>query len=332
MAKNDKWRRVEAALSGASVDRIPFAFWRHFPELDHNPDKLVQATLAQHHRYEMDYLKVMFRSSWGVEDWGSKSDYYNPVSGSQKITHYPIHASKDWYKLKPLKPTEGVLGEQLYVLRKLAERLEGDAPILATLFAPAMLATHLSGQTAFFQHLREDPAAVQAGLEVITETLLNFGLACLENGADGLFYAIQEASRKLLSEQEYRQIGQTYDLPVLERFYHHSSFIMLHAHGEELMFDQLLTYPFHALNWYDRQAGGPTLKELRSLTNRALAGGIDHEATLLRGSPEELGAELEDAIAQVSRRGFLLAPGCGVPITVSEENLAMLKEAAFRLG
>ena len=29
-----KRKRVQAALSGEPVDRIPISFWRHFPDLD----------------------------------------------------------------------------------------------------------------------------------------------------------------------------------------------------------------------------------------------------------------------------------------------------------
>jgi uroporphyrinogen decarboxylase len=101
---------------------------------------------------------------------------------------------------------------------------------------------------------------------------------------------------------------------------------MLHLHGEDLMFDELAGYPAHVLNWYDRRSG-PSLREARARTDRCLAGGIDHEGTLLAGTPEEVAAQVRDAVAQVDGRGLLLAPGCGVPITVPERNLRAVCEA-----
>jgi hypothetical protein len=33
----EKSERVEAALSEASLDRVPFSFWTHFPDVDMDP-------------------------------------------------------------------------------------------------------------------------------------------------------------------------------------------------------------------------------------------------------------------------------------------------------
>ena len=45
MQPMNHWQRIEAAIGGEATDRPPIALWRHFPEDDLHPDKLVAHTL-----------------------------------------------------------------------------------------------------------------------------------------------------------------------------------------------------------------------------------------------------------------------------------------------
>jgi len=321
VAHNEKWERVEAALSGAPVDRVPFTLWMHFPQVDLNARAHAEATVDLHRRYDMDVVKVMFRSSWGLEDWGATFEGYHPTRGYRLPKAHPVKTPEDWTRLKALDPTKGVLGEQLSILRMFR-----DAPILASLFAPSMLASHAAGRDIFVRHLRETPDALHAGLRTMSETLTAFAHACLANGTDGIFYAIRGASRRVLTDAEYQSIGRSYDRPVIESFHGDSKLAMLHLHGEELMFDELVSHPTHVFNWYDR-FDGPSLKTARTKTSKCLAGGIDHERNMVLGTPDEVIAEVRDAIAQVVGLGLILAPGCGAPSLVSPQNLEASRRA-----
>jgi uroporphyrinogen decarboxylase len=328
MSDSKKWKRVEAALNGLTPDRVPYAFWGHFPEIDRDADKLIQATLDLHRRYDQDFIKVMFRSSFGTEDWGNRAEKFDQSIGYWVTTNFAVQTAEDWRKLKPLNPKEGALGEQLYILKKLAADLNGDAPILTTLFSPTMLAGQLAGQETFKKHLLEDPDSVHIGLQAIAETVVNFGLASLESGADGLFYAVFSATPTIFAKPAYKALAETYDKPVLTELHKSSRFTLLHGHGDNLYFDELVEYPFHTINWNDR-GQNLSLKEARNHTSKSLSGGIDHLHTLVEGRPEQVKAEIQEAITQVNGKGLLIAPGCGIPTNVPRENLQAIKEATF---
>ena len=66
-----------------------------------------------------------------------------------------------------------------------------------------------------------------------------------------------------------------------------------------------------------------------AMTSICHAGGIDHERNLVLGMPDEVAAEVRDAVAQVGGRGLILAPGCGVPLLVSQQNLEAARRAAL---
>ncbi len=328
MAESERWARVRAALEGSVADRPPFGFWMHFPEADRDPEALADATLELYRRYDMDYVKVMFRSSFGLEDWGCEFDGFHPSRGSWQEIGPVVRHPEDWRNLEELDPRKGALGEQLEVLGMVREGVGDEAPVLATLFAPTMLAARLAGRNLFLEHLREYPDFVRAGLQVVSSTVEAFGRACLGSGADGVFYAIELASRQLMPEDAYAELGAEYDRPVLESLHARSRVTMLHMHGQDLMFDLLASFPANVLNWYDR-CPGPSLGEARTRTDKCLAGGIDHERTLMLDTPEEIGAEVRDAIRQVDGRGLMLAPGCGVPIIVPEASLQALSRARY---
>ena len=66
----DHAERIQAALKRAPADRVPYAFWRHFPDEDRAPEGLARATLEYQARWRSDFLKVTFAGGYAVKDWG----------------------------------------------------------------------------------------------------------------------------------------------------------------------------------------------------------------------------------------------------------------------
>ncbi len=57
-------------------------------------------------------------------------------------------------------------------------------------------------------------------------------------------------------------------------------------------------------------------------------GGVDHEGTLVRGTPEAVGEEVRAAIAGTGGAGLILAPGCSVPPEAPAANLRAFAASA----
>ncbi len=125
--KSVKWQRVDAAIRGEKLARPPFGFWQHFPTIDLDPLELATQTVAHFRRYDMDFVKVQFRSSYGIEDWGTTFEGYDPKIGFRITAKHVIDDHGDWYRLPRLAPDRGALGEQLKVLSLVRESLGGVA-------------------------------------------------------------------------------------------------------------------------------------------------------------------------------------------------------------
>ena len=55
--KMTKTERIKTALRGEAPDRPPYGFWTHMPDIDHDPDRLAEASAAFCARLDLDFVK-----------------------------------------------------------------------------------------------------------------------------------------------------------------------------------------------------------------------------------------------------------------------------------
>jgi uroporphyrinogen decarboxylase len=316
--------RVFAAIKGQPVDRAPIALWRHFPQQDQRAESLAQAHIEFQRRWDWDLLKVTPASGYYGDDWGLRAGYKPNPEGVRHVTDRPVKKPADWAHLRALDITAGVYGRELHALRLIRNALP-EIIILSTIFSPLTIARTLTGEQAMIRYLRENPEDLHAGLEVITDVTARFAAETLAAGADGVFFATQCATTAYVTVEEYEEFGRPYDLRVLDGA-GSADLRVLHIHGTDIMFDQLIDYPIDTINWHDRKTP-PTLAEARVRFSGCLAGGLDEGETLLKGSPEDVAAQIRDAIVQTGGERHLVAAGCVIPIETGENRLRAARDA-----
>jgi uroporphyrinogen decarboxylase len=314
-----KRERVLAALGRRPVDRPPVAFWRHVPEVDHTPRGLADAMLAFQRAWDLDLIKIMSSGVYCVEDWGCKVAYRGSSNGAKTCTQHAVRSVTDWAKLKPLDPGQGALGRELEALRLILAGRSDDVPVLHTVFAPLTIARKLAGDR-LLGDFRDFPEAVMAALDVITETVIRYVAAVVQAGADGIFYATQDASRDVLDEEQHARFSMPYSTRVLDSLNGASIFTMLHLHGRHIYFDRKSTLPVAAVNWHDRLTS-PSLGNALKRFKGAVVGGLNETETLLRGPASAVAAQVADAIQQTAGTGVIIAPGCVLPLATPDASL-----------
>lgn len=317
--------RLEACLSGELPDRPPVALWRHFPVDDQKPEDLAKAILHFQNTYDFDFVKVTPASSFCLKDWGVEDSWRGATEGTREYTKRVIQHPQQWKKLKRLHPYRGYLGEQLNCLKWLVQQLEPTTPVIQTIFSPLAQAKNLAGNRELILHLRKHPDELKHGLEIITQTTLDFIEASLECGISGIFYAVQHAQYGLLNVDEYQEFGVPYDLRILKAA-NKAWFNMLHIHGEDIFFDLLCTYPVHSVNWHDRETS-PSLKEGQKKFSGTVCGGLSRNATMVFGTPENVRAEAFAAIAATQGKRFILGTGCVLPIIAPHGAILAARQA-----
>jgi uroporphyrinogen decarboxylase len=192
-----KRERVEAALSGQDLDRVPVAAWGHLLPAEIDPVTLGEASLDFFHRYDWDWLKVNPRASLFAEAWGSRfdlHDYHNVLPRFVANPHDPI----DWNTLPEVTPDHPTWAAHLQTLRTIKRGI-GGAPFVMTLFSPASVLAYLAGRPtdhslagatrahadALLHLIRTQPAAAHHALGVIADSLAALAVASLEAGELG---------------------------------------------------------------------------------------------------------------------------------------------------
>lgn len=323
MTEMSKWERVEAALAGEAVDHPPVSLWQHFPERDQTAEALADSTLAWQARYDNDFIKFMPPGDYATIDWGLTSDYQSSTSGTRETTHYPVASLDDWRKIVPIPVDTGMHRAVIEAAERADARLGGAVPLLQTVFSPLTIAMKLSDGRVL-DHLRERPDIVHEALAAIATVTRAMTTATLERGASGIFFATQCATTDLMSVEEYEEFGARYDRQVLDAAAA-SRFTMLHIHGERIMFEHLMTYPVHAINWHDRRTA-PSLAEGERLSGKCAIGGIDEQA-IATMTPDAAAAQARDAVATLHGTHLMVGPGCVIPITTPPETIAAIIRA-----
>jgi uroporphyrinogen decarboxylase len=314
-----KRERILATLGRKPVDRLPVAFWRHVPDVDHTARGLADAMLAFQRRWDLDLIKVMSSGVYCVEDWGCRVAYQGSPNGAKTCTRHAVRQVSDWEKLKPLDPGRGALGRELEALRLILKGRSDDVPVLHTVFTPLTIARKLAGER-LAGDLRDSPAAVMGALDVITETVVRYAAAVAQAGAEGIFYASQDASPDVMREADHARFAMPYSLRVLDSLKGAPVFTMLHVHGPRIYFDRKATLPVAAMNWHDRLTE-PSLSEALKRFGGAAVGGLGERDVLLKGPPSAVKAQAEDAVRQSGGTGVIVAPGCVLPLATPDENL-----------
>jgi uroporphyrinogen decarboxylase len=317
--------RVMAALSGKPVDRVPISFWGHHYVAENSADGLAEESLRQARRFEWDFLKPQSRAQAFAEMWGLT--YIPSRAADQKytVTRIPFGDGPELARLRPADPDTGALSEQIEALRTIRSSIGPDVPIIWTVFSQLMVVRYLlpGDATQLLEIARSDSSALANALAAITETLVGYVQACIRNGADGIFYATNLATRNFLTPEECARFQRPYDLSVLAAA-DGAPFNVLHICGQNALFDQFENYPADAFS-FALGPGNPSLAEWHRRTGKASMGGIPNN---LHGvSASAVAARARAAIDEMNGRWLLLAPGCSIEPGTRDDLLLAARDA-----
>ena len=321
----NKRERLQAAIQGQPVDRVPVALWRHFPGDDQRADDLAQAHIEFQHTYDWDFVKVSPASSFSIMDWGVEDRWVGNTEGTREYVHRPIETPDDWLGLRVLDPEEGSLSEQLRTLELLYREFTDETPFIQTIFSPLAQLKNLAGQEALTLHMRQNAGQIHHALQTVADTTVRFINAAKKRGIAGIFYAVQHASYRLMSEAEYQVFGRPYDLQVLSAA-NDLWLNVLHLHGAHGMFHLVSDYPMHVFNWHDRESRPGLAEGLRRIKGAACAG-VDRDVLHL-DDPTLALEQARDAFEQTDGRRWILGTGCVILVTTPSGNIHKLRALA----
>lgn len=325
----NKIERIRAAINGDKCDQIPYAIWTHLPEIDLDPVRLADETYQFFKKYDVDIIKTMNNGMYPIEDFGCKVDYSEIKKGGvAKIIESPIQVPEDWRRIKPVNIELNAYGRELKSLELLLNQVNGEAPVLFTVFSPVTIASKLSGGK-ILEHIQMGHGAiVHEALEVIAEVTRNLSKKAIDMGAAGIFFATQLSSYNETTEAFYKEFGEPYDLKVLQGAQKGWANV-LHAHGDNIMFNILKKYPVQIFNWHVWETL-PDIDEAAMQIDKCLMGGLGR-MEITKGNLNEINNQIYKSIKALNGRKLILTPGCVLRYPLNEQMLSYVKEAKDNL-
>ena len=297
------------------MDRPPYGFWTHRPDIDLDPGRLAEETAAFCARLDLDFIKSMPNGFFCVEDWGCELDFSDVARGGVgKVVRQAVSTPADWAQLAALNPAHGALGREL---RHLVRLVGAGVPVLATAFSPMTIANKLSNG-AHRSHLASHSQSVLHGLEMITQVTCNFVRAAMAAGCAGIFFATQDATHQAFDEATYRSIAEPCDHRVLHAARDAGGwFNVIHMHGDDVLFDVLKDYPVDALNWHIGETPPAISAYRESGGELPIVGGLQR-GHITNGNLDAVFRDIDLVVAQTQKRGVIIAPACVIRHPVDE--------------
>jgi len=289
--------RVDHALKGEDVDRIPFTFWHHFLDDSKPGEDHARSTLLFHERFHTDLIKVM-------------SDYAYPKPAGQ------------WFEPRV---EDNPFPRQIRALELIRDGLAGSAYFLETIFNPWYVAEKLSSREQVMALKTEQPQKLLDALDVIAKSEANHARRAVRAGAAGIFLAIQNAQAGFLSEEDYIKFSEPFDKMVLEAV-PSAPLNTLHLHtdasfGDHLYLDRFLKgWSATAINYSLFTKIAP--EQLRAKYPGVIMTGLDERNYRQLQNPD-LKRQWMTARKAAGAK-FILAPGCSVPNDSTDEELLRL--------
>ncbi len=315
--------RLRAAVALESPDRPPGAWWGHTYREEWSAPDLARVTARRRAEFGWDLVKLQPRACCFAQAFGSE---YRPAveyRDAPVLVRPAVPRIEDWDRVQAVDASSPSLREQNGALAAVVEAVGSGVPVIQTVFSPLTVAGYLAGEdrARAASELRERPELVQPALAQIADGLAAFAKAAMEAGAAGIFFAVSGfASTDLMAAEDYRRLALPHDRRVLDAA-SGGWLNVLHLCGPRLSFELARDLQSHLVSWSVHQPGNPSLAEGRSLAARAVMGGLDHEGTLVRGTPAEVRGERDAAVASTGGAGLVVAPGCSVPPEAPEANL-----------
>jgi uroporphyrinogen decarboxylase len=322
----EKRTRLERAIAGESVDRVPVALWRHFPGDDQRAADFARALIGFQRQFDWDFVVVQPSHNFSVIGYGLQDSWQGSVTGRRDIIRRVINRSLDWTELRPLTPERSGMGKQIECLRLLEEAFTSEyIPFIQVIYSPLAQAERLAGRDLLLQHMRTQPDRLRSGLNVITDTTMRFMESIRRSGIAGILLITEQASYEILSENEYQTFGLPYDLKILDSIPDEWWFNMIQVNGLAPMLHLFALCPVQVLNWSDQEAR-PPLDRAPIEFRGAFCGGLGENTHLHLATPAEVQDAGRTALQMMGRRRLILGNGGTIPVTAPLSNLQAARD------
>ena len=334
--------RVLAAVNHHEPDRVPVAPFiqgaaRRLTGITYldfalKPEKTAEAYFAAVEMIGGDALYSAVDLSVEAADFGQEM-IYPPNSTAHPDYRNPRIASEDDYgRLETFDPRRSPrMGSTIELGRALSRRARLRYPVSGFVFGPLGVLAMMRGVKDLFLDCLKCPEKVRVGLEIVTEVLVDYALALLDAGVDGVMIDTLFASQSGMSRELWEKIEAPYVKRIADAINYGNAMVTLHNCGNGPYFDLQIKYTEPvAISFAHLPDDCRTPAELKERYGReiALIGYMPTDALCLE-SPNRIMERAHEQMRELGPGGgYILAPGCEYPPNIDFANALALVKAA----
>ena len=304
---------------GLCPEYVPCGFWQHFPDDAKYGQASVDVHVKYYHETQVPITKMMNEHFYQLDN--------------------KIVSPKDWLDVKAKNLEESNYADFLDEIRMFRERMGEDAFILATIHGVLVSACHATNGPNHFTdrdniitcHLKEDPDTVVNGLQAIAATLERLSFACMEAGADGIYYAALGGEEHRFSKELFTQYVKPLETRLLGNVME-KGIVFLHICKDNPRLPMYADYPSHVVNWAVHDSSYSLADGKKLFPDKIILGGFDNRSgVLLDGSEEEIIDQMNRIVEEVGRDRLIFGADCTLPGTATSARIHMAVEASKKI-
>jgi [methyl-Co(III) methanol-specific corrinoid protein]:coenzyme M methyltransferase len=330
--------RLLSVLKGQPTDRPPFicpggmmnmavtelmeAAECGWPEAHVDSTKMAQLTLAANRLAGIENVGVPFCMTVEAEAMGARIDLGSQGS-EPNVAVYPMDTVADIDRLSQIDVTAGRAGVCVNAVRILRKEAP-QTPVFANLTGPVSLATSLVDPLIFYRALIKNKESAHKLMSIVNQTLVRFGSALIEAGAEVVCIADPSASGELMGKRSFSEFALPYinDLVVYFREKYAVPAIV-HICGKVQSLGTALSEIAAESISVDSVV---SMKMLRQLVPLKIAMGNISTHLLASRGPDSI---LKHGKRCIKTGTQILAPACGMSTKTPIKNILSLSKAVF---
>jgi uroporphyrinogen decarboxylase len=319
--------RVVLALQHKEADRVPVypllnGASRRLVNADYktwanNAEVTADAYIKVTEKFGLDVIVTLTDLSVEAADFGQKLVYPETEAAHPDFSDRLIKDMEDYSLIKRLNPRETPrMSEHIKLCDLLVKAKAQEVPIVAFVFGPLGILGMLRGEENLFMDILDDPEALQAPLEAITETLIDYVDAIMDTGVHAIMLDTLFASQSIMSKSMWLETEGPLVRRIADHIHERGCMVMIHNCGTGIYFDaQIETMRPQAISFLHLPDDCKSLQEVKEKYGDkiTLIGNVA-PTWIINAPKKEVEAECKKVIDAFKKDGgFILATGCEYP-------------------
>jgi uroporphyrinogen decarboxylase len=291
-------------------DYIPAGFFIHFDRVYHKGRAGIDKHMEFFKYTDMDFVKIQYEKLFPRQA---------EIAGPDDWSKMPLY-KRDFFE------------SQLDIVGGLVAEAKNEALVIMTLYSPFMCAAQATSYQMITEQIKQNPAKVKKGIEIVTDSLMVFVKECVKLGIDGFYTSTQGGESFRFEDRAlFNECVRPFDLALMEEIDRSCGFNILHVCDYNGGYDDLAVftdYPGHVINC-SQEVGSEKIsgQEISRMFGRPFMGGLDRKGVVATGDKDDIKAAVKDVLDQAPEK-FILGADCTLPNDVDWDNIKTAIEAA----